>query len=95
MTALSARQRRHVLDTLRRELDLYGSLPSLHKRHKVRVADRLAEMYGLTRRDILAIWETWLTARRRAMREYQRERFHARIAAGIPAGTSGAGPSPW
>lgn len=82
MHHLTARQRRHIITTLRDELDRFGGLPGLHKRHRARVAHRLAELYGIPAKDVLGMWERHVAARRQAALERNAALFAARVAAG-------------
>lgn len=83
MTAgLSARQRHHVVDTIRRELELYGGLPPLYRRHLARTVDRMAELYGIEPKEVRALWKDYLARRRADNARWQRERFLARVARG-------------
>lgn len=86
---LSASQRAHIIRVLRAELDRFGGLPGLWRRHRARVADRLAEQYDVPPKDVLALWNAWVDNRRQREWDRQRAAFLARIAAGMEPATSG------
>lgn len=85
---LSPRQRQHVVRTIRGELELYGGLPSLYKRHLARVTLRMAELYGVEPKVIRGIWSDHLARRRAEVFAWQREAFLRRVAEGR-CGTAG------